>query len=517
MNTCCSTQMLNPSRFVTNCYWTVMFDWSVCLCMWHFLHWVNKSVYLWNVCRCQFCILAGFSMVKKHQRVNCFLDAFSKGKSFQTGQLVLCPLTLLPWAVNYQERFSPVLPIRRTAHLWAASYLAWSSQVTTVEMGTLYHSEREHFSFSATPRCDVSFGSKVQTAQFSTSSQAISTCAQSDSCSVWHSWSVKNSCFCVVCASCVWTTHMCNSSITLNSVTVYLLARMHIVLLPSRVLQLETSTLRFISKRFGSVTSAPRSLRIALHFRDTWPFMQPNMPTNAKCAHVRTSGLRIWRNMLQLPMKVTCFLVRHAPTKTNLNVLWSNTPWCTRSLLWNANGAQKLFDGALNSLLTTIIAGRVCDMCEAFLFVLRLLRYSCSCAMCCVFTYAGLLSVCNHYRFLLLHLNTYMYLLWFFQMPGLLAVNNILPAFPNAWLYNTEHFTNAALAVKLQMSQKLVVTAKKSVFFVMANGPREGEEIVAWKVQVCNVEKRLALHKEARSLVEKEMYAACDSFNGHID
>ncbi len=102
-------------------------------------------------------------------------------------------------------------------------------------------------------------------------------------------------------------------------------------------------------------------------------------------------------------------------------------------------------------------------------------------------------------------------------MPGLLAVNNILPAFPNAWLYNTEHFTNAALAVKLQMSQKLVVTAKKSVFFVMANGPREGEEIVAWKVQVCNVEKRLALHKEARSLVEKEMYAACDSFNGHID
>lgn len=63
-------------------------------------------------------------------------------------------------------------------------------------------------------------------------------------------------------------------------------------------------------------------------------------------------------------------------------------------------------------------------------------------------------------------------------MPGLLSLNRVLPAFPNVWPYNTERFANAELSVKLQMSQKLVVTAKKSLFFVVANGPREGEELV---------------------------------------
>ncbi len=102
-------------------------------------------------------------------------------------------------------------------------------------------------------------------------------------------------------------------------------------------------------------------------------------------------------------------------------------------------------------------------------------------------------------------------------MPGLLTFNRVLPAFPNVWPYNTERFDNAELSVKLQMSQKLVVSAKKSLFFVMANDPRDGENIVAWKVHVSNVEKHLRLHKEAQSLVQTDMYASSNHLNGHSD
>ncbi len=67
-------------------------------------------------------------------------------------------------------------------------------------------------------------------------------------------------------------------------------------------------------------------------------------------------------------------------------------------------------------------------------------------------------------------------------MPGILSVNCVMPSFPNVWPYNTEHFVHAELSVKLQMCNKLVVEAKKSVFFIIANGPREGEELVCWQV-----------------------------------
>ncbi len=78
-----------------------------------------------------------------------------------------------------------------------------------------------------------------------------------------------------------------------------------------------------------------------------------------------------------------------------------------------------------------------------------------------------------------------------FQMPGIPYANNMLPEFPNIWPYTTEHFANAKLSVKLQMCNKLVVKAKKSIFFVIANGPRDGEHVVQWQVRVGNVQKRL--------------------------
>ncbi len=94
-------------------------------------------------------------------------------------------------------------------------------------------------------------------------------------------------------------------------------------------------------------------------------------------------------------------------------------------------------------------------------------------------------------------------------------MNNVLPAFPNIWPYTTDNFANADISVKLQMCNKLVVKADKSVFFVVANGPCEGEQVVQWQVRVSNVHKRLAQHKAARELVQNEMYKFCGAMNGH--
>ncbi len=94
-----------------------------------------------------------------------------------------------------------------------------------------------------------------------------------------------------------------------------------------------------------------------------------------------------------------------------------------------------------------------------------------------------------------------------FQMPGLLSVKRALPAFPNVWPYNTKRFSQAELSVKLQMCNKLVEKAKKSVFFVIALGPRQGEEVVCWQVRVANVQNHLRQHKIAQKMVEEEMYS----------
>ncbi len=102
-------------------------------------------------------------------------------------------------------------------------------------------------------------------------------------------------------------------------------------------------------------------------------------------------------------------------------------------------------------------------------------------------------------------------------MPGILSANCFLPSFLNIWLYNTEHFVDTELSIKLQMCNKLVVTAKKSVFFVIANGPRTDEALVCWQVRVANVKKRLRDHKSARELLQKEMYVRPTSLNGHSD
>ncbi len=94
-------------------------------------------------------------------------------------------------------------------------------------------------------------------------------------------------------------------------------------------------------------------------------------------------------------------------------------------------------------------------------------------------------------------------------MPGLLVMNRGVATLPNVWPYNTERFAAAELGVKLQMCNKLVVKAKKSVFFVIANGPHPQEELVQWEVRVANVQKRLRQHKEARHVVQSEMYKQC--------
>ncbi len=101
-------------------------------------------------------------------------------------------------------------------------------------------------------------------------------------------------------------------------------------------------------------------------------------------------------------------------------------------------------------------------------------------------------------------------------MPGLLHANSALPAFPNIWPYTTDRFANVDIAVKLQMCDKLVVKAKKSVFFVIANGPHDGEQVVHWEVRVSNVRKHLQQHEDAWKLVEKEMYTHCGHMNGHV-
>ncbi len=51
------------------------------------------------------------------------------------------------------------------------------------------------------------------------------------------------------------------------------------------------------------------------------------------------------------------------------------------------------------------------------------------------------------------------------QMPGLVVINSGLANLPNVWLYNAERFAASELGVQLQMCNKLVVKAKKSVFF----------------------------------------------------
>ncbi len=99
-------------------------------------------------------------------------------------------------------------------------------------------------------------------------------------------------------------------------------------------------------------------------------------------------------------------------------------------------------------------------------------------------------------------------------MPGLLGANAFMPDFPNIWPYNTERFASAELAVKLMMSNKLVVKAKKSEFFVIANGPRPQEEVVCWQVRVNHVKKRLDQHKHARKLLADMMYKNTVDMNG---
>ncbi len=101
-------------------------------------------------------------------------------------------------------------------------------------------------------------------------------------------------------------------------------------------------------------------------------------------------------------------------------------------------------------------------------------------------------------------------------MPGVLHANSALPAFPNIWPYTTERFVNADIGVKLQMCDRLVVKAKKSVFFIIANSPHDGEQVVHWEVRVSNVRKRLQQHEDTRKLVEKEMYTHCGHMNGHM-
>ncbi len=90
-----------------------------------------------------------------------------------------------------------------------------------------------------------------------------------------------------------------------------------------------------------------------------------------------------------------------------------------------------------------------------------------------------------------------------------------MPDFPNIWPYNTERFVSADLGVKLMMSNKLVVKAKKSEFYVIANGPCPQEELVCWQVRVDNVRKRVAQHKKARKLLADMMYKNTVDMNGH--
>ncbi len=91
-------------------------------------------------------------------------------------------------------------------------------------------------------------------------------------------------------------------------------------------------------------------------------------------------------------------------------------------------------------------------------------------------------------------------------MPGVIHENIYLPDFPNIWPYNTENFYNAALAIKLLMSNKLMKKAKRSVFHVVSVRPREGEPVVQWKVHVMNVQARVRQHEKARDMLQKTMY-----------
>ena len=101
-----------------------------------------------------------------------------------------------------------------------------------------------------------------------------------------------------------------------------------------------------------------------------------------------------------------------------------------------------------------------------------------------------------------------------FQMPGLLSMNTVLPNFPNVWPYNTLKFAQSDLGVQLQMVNKLVKKAKTSLFFVIANGPREGEEFVHWQVRISNVRCKVSQHKEARALLQDDIYLNAPHVNG---
>ncbi len=101
------------------------------------------------------------------------------------------------------------------------------------------------------------------------------------------------------------------------------------------------------------------------------------------------------------------------------------------------------------------------------------------------------------------------------QMPGLVVIKSGLANLPNVWPYNMERFATSELGVQLQMCNKLVVKAKKSVFFVIANGPRPEEQLVHWEVHVANVKKHLRQHEDARTIVQAKMYKHCGHFNGH--
>ncbi len=103
---------------------------------------------------------------------------------------------------------------------------------------------------------------------------------------------------------------------------------------------------------------------------------------------------------------------------------------------------------------------------------------------------------------------------FYFQMPGLLSLNQVLPNFPNVWPYNTQNFANAGLEVQLMMANKLVVKAQKSEFAVISIGPRQGEELCHWQVRVANVCKKIEQHETAHCLLQERMYGHADHMNG---
>ncbi len=91
-----------------------------------------------------------------------------------------------------------------------------------------------------------------------------------------------------------------------------------------------------------------------------------------------------------------------------------------------------------------------------------------------------------------------------------------MPHLPNVWPYNTERFAQSEIGVQLMMANKLVVKAKRSLFFVIANGPHQGEDICLWEVRVNNVRNKVAQHKEAHGILQNGMYQNASSMNGTV-